>query len=475
MENIYCVEEFLNLLIEKDLIMNSDINEKNRRKIVTNITYNSKNVTNGSIFIATGRAFKEEYIAESINKGAVCIISEGDFSIPIGYGVKVRDINDSMAACSNMFFNEPWEKLDIIGVTGTKGKSTVTYFLKEILKEHNNGKKQAHFSGITNYYGDKEEKSKLTTPMAIDLYNYMAESVKNDIKQLVMEVSSQGLKYGRVAGITFDIGCFLNFGEDHISGVEHSDLEDYLKSKMILMKNSKCSVINMDDEVSQYMLDAAESSQVNEKIITFSLNNKAADIYGYDVKTTNNGLTFKVDTPRFKELEIVLSIKGEFNVMNALCAIGVCESLKITKDAMVEGLKKASVPGRMNIYTFGDSEKVAIVDYAHNLMSFRALFDFVEEEYPNREVAVVFGCTGMKAENRRYQVGRQVALFANKCFVTENQSGGEDPAKIFNEIVEGINSAGGTYEVIPNNNEAIKAAYYSIPYNGILLVTCGIT
>ncbi len=470
----YTLKDYLKMLGDERLIISADLPKTTLETEVTSVEYNSSKVEMGGIFFAKGRNFKKEYAQDSIKRGALVIIAEENFDVPNSHRIIVSDVEKAMALCGNMFYKRPWEHLDMIGITGTKGKSTVTYFVKQILEEWHNGSKQGHLSGISNYYGIEEVKSNLTTPISLDLFNYLDIAARSGLKQLVMEVSSQGIKYNRVAGVIYNIGCFLNLGLDHISPVEHPDVEDYLESKLKLMENSKCSIVNADSKEASRAIKAAESSGVNKKIITFSLKNKEAGIYGYDIRPTKDGYVFFVNTVGRRKLRFEIGLKGEFNISNALCAIAISEELGIHPKYIAAGLKKTRVPGRMEIKRNLTNDKIVIVDFAHNEMSFDALFDFVKKEYPNRELSVVFGCVGDKAEVRRFLVGKVVGRAADKCYITEHKSGREVPEKIFEEVAEGVKSVGGTYKIIFNNNEAIDTAYMSMDEGGVLLVACNI-
>ncbi len=384
-----------------------------------------------------GRNFKSRYLKEAINGGAKFIVSEKplkkELNSKIGK-ILVTDINSAMAIAGDMYYESPYKKINIIGITGTKGKSSTAFLTKFILDGEQAEDNVGITSSIKNYYGEEEEKANLTTPEAIDLSNYLHTSVKNNLEHFVMEVSSQGLKKGRLTGINFDIGCFLNFGEDHISEFEHPTLEDYYQSKKKLIIKSKCAIINIDIPQHKDIIREAIDSPYNEKIITFG-SSERADVYGYDLKETEKGIFFKVKTKDFNE-RIHLPIKGKFNFDNALCAIAIAVESGITKKQIKKGLENAKIEGRMEFHTINDKE--ILLDYAHNELSYRALKEFIESNYKGRVIYTVFGCAGERGKNRRKIAGNIIGSFSDKAYIVSHKPGNEDPKVICEQISEGF-------------------------------------
>lgn len=462
----YKLSDYYNLLKENNLIKDSSLKND---PLISNISYNSKEVTENTLFICKGSHFKEEYLSAAINQGAVCYIAEEIHTKDCSY-ITVNDLRKSIALITNMFFEDIWQKIKITGITGTKGKSTTAYFIKYILDEYLTAQKKslsAIISSIDTYDGVSNTESRLTTPEPIELHRHFKNAVDSNIEYLTMEVSSQALKYHRVTGITYDVGCFLNIGEDHISDIEHPNFEDYFTSKLKLFSQSRFACVCLDSLFSERVLEAASTC---EKVITFSTSDKSADVYAYDIKKKGNDTSFMVRMPGY-EGEFILTIPGLFNVQNALAAISVCYLYGIPVKYMYVGLMKARSSGRMEVYSNSDSSVIVIVDYAHNKMSFETLFDSVKKEFPGRKISIVFGCPGKKAIGRRHDLGVTAGKFADKVYITEEDFGEEPLMNICRDIAGYVESQNCPYEIIPDRGDAIKKAISDCTEKSIILVT----
>lgn len=436
---------------------------------ISHVSYDSNDVRENTLFICKGMHFREEYLLSAIEKGAVCYVSEKEYNVECDC-IIVSDIRSAIAILANFYYGEAWRNLKTIGITGTKGKSTTAYFVKYILDEHlkTMGKgESAIISSIDTYDGVERFESHLTTPEPLELHKHFKNACDSNIEYLTMEVSSQALKYERVGGVTFDIGCFLNIGDDHISDIEHKDADDYFYSKMKIFEHCKTACINLDSARISEVLECAKKA---EKVITFSRNEKHADIYAYNIKKIGNDTVFTVRTPKF-ESDFTLTIPGLFNVENALCAIAVCYSLGISQNSMYVGLMKARSSGRMEIYTNSDNKIVVIVDYAHNRMSFENLFDSVKKEFPNRRIVSIFGCPGYKALMRRKDLGEVAGANCDKVFITEEDCGEEPLLDICNEIAQHVKSKNCPYEIIENRGDAIRSAIFECDSETVILLT----
>ncbi len=288
------------------------------------------------------------------------------------------------------------------------------------------------------------------------------------IPYLTMEVSSQALKYHRTLCTRFAAACFLNIGLDHISPIEHPDFEDYFSSKLRIFAQAEVGCVNLDCEHAGRVLAAAQAG--SRQVITFSQKDPEADIYASQVRKRGNDILFRVRSRRFSR-EFRLTMPGLFNVENALAAIAVCEGLNIPERAVYVGLMKARVPGRMEVYTNADSHIVAIVDYAHNRMSFETLFRSVQTEYPGRRVVTVFGCPGKKALDRRRDLGEISGRCSDLVVLTEEDSGEEDTLSICREIASYVEAQGCDYSIEPNRGEAIRQAVLGCREPSVLLIT----
>ena len=339
--------------------------------------------------------------------------------------------------------------------------------IQEYLAEQG-GPESGIISSIDTYDGSERFESHLTTPEPLDLQRHFAHAVAAGIPYLTMEVSSQALKYHRTLCTRFAAACFLNIGLDHISPIEHPDFEDYFSSKLRIFAQAEVGCVNLDCEHAGRVLAAAQAG--SRQVITFSQKDPEADIYASQVRKRGNDILFRVRSRRFSR-EFRLTMPGLFNVENALAAIAVCEGLNIPERAVYVGLMKARVPGRMEVYTNADSHIVAIVDYAHNRMSFETLFRSVQTEYPGRRVVTVFGCPGKKALDRRRDLGEISGRCSDLVVLTEEDSGEEDTLSICREIASYVEAQGCDYSIEPNRGEAIRQAVLGCREPSVLLIT----
>lgn len=460
------LKDYLNLFSKHSLRVSSFADENAQVKYVS---CDSQDIKDGTLFICKGAHFKEQYLKDALQKGAFCYISEKKYDVGAP-AVIVSDVRTAMYLSADFFYESAWKKLNLVGITGTKGKSTTAYFIKyifdEYLKAQNKGE-SAICSSIDTYDGVVKEESHLTTPEPLELHRHFDNAVKSGLEYFTMEVSSQALKYGRTAGVEFTVGCYLNIGIDHISSVEHPDFEDYFQSKMKIFSQCKTAVVNMDSDRSGEVLRYAENAP---ELITFSTRNENADIYGYNIRKDGSDTVFSVRTKDF-DRDFTLTIPGLFNVENALCAIAVCMRFGIPEKYISIGLMKARSSGRMEVYENGDKSVTAIVDYAHNRMSFENLFASVKKEYPGRHIAVVFGCPGNKALIRRKDLGEISGQNADMTYITEEDPGEESLDKISAEIAQYVAEAGGRYEIINDRGEAIKKAVNDCTGKSVILIT----
>ena len=280
-----------------------------------------------------------------------------------------------------------------------------------------------------------------------------------------MEVSSQALKYDRTYGIDFNVGVFLNISEDHISSVEHSDFEDYFSSKLKIFKNTKIACINLDSDFSDRILSTAE--QYCKKVITFSTKNGNATVYAKNIIKVGNSTKFEVVIAG-RQREYILNMPGIFNVENALAAISVAYSLNVDERFIYSGLKMAKAEGRMEIYSSKDDSVIALVDYAHNKLSFEKVFESVKQEYKSRKIVSVFGCPGNKALNRRVDLPTVADSYSDKIYLTADDPGNERVEDICKSMSYNIKNT--PYEIIEDRGEAIKKAIEEAGKDSIVLV-----
>ncbi len=471
-QTLHSLDGYLKLLEDHNLVIGSCIAEADKSRLISYISFNSKDIEKDTLFVCKGSHFSVDYLKAAIKKGAICYISEREYDLDKDGSVScilVNDIRKTMALIADYFYNQIWKDIKIIGITGTKGKSTTAYFMKFILDEYLKDKKKpasAIISGIDNYDGVVNEESHLTTPEAMELHRHFSNAVKSGIEYLSMEVSSQALKYDRTLGVTFDVGCFLNIGEDHISDVEHSSFDDYLESKLRLFAQCRNACVNINSDQIERVLEASKACP---NVVTFGLDERA-DVYGYNIVKSGKNISFSVRTKDFSR-DFKITMAGLFNVQNALAAIAISQCLGIPISYVAAGLRKARVSGRMEVYTGKNRKVQVIVDYAHNKMSFETLFQSTMKEYPNKKITIVFGCPGKKAFGRRKELGEIAGKYSDQVYITEEDAGEEPVLKICEEIAQHVEKQECSYAIIPDREEAIREAIANADDNTVVLIT----
>ena len=462
---IHTLNQFEALLESKDNLVCKCGNDCK----IEHLSYDNRELQNNTLFFCKGSSFKKEYLTSSLDKGVCAYVSETKFEdvdIPC---LIVKDIRKAMSACAVFHYDNPAAKMTAVGLTGTKGKTTVAYFIKACLDlylEAQKKQRSALISTVATFVGNEKIPSRITTPEAIELQRKLAYAYEKNTEYLTMEVSSQGLKYGRVEGITYDIGCFLNIGYDHISSVEHPDFEDYFVSKMKIFDIAKTGVLNDDcdrcGEIKAY---------INGRIpyLTYSTKNKNADVYGYGIKKDGDYITFSVKTKEFNRI-FKLSVPGLFNVENALCAIAVLSIIGIPYEYMYNGILNTAVEGRMELHRSHDNVYNAIVDFAHNTMSYEALAKSAKKEFPGKKIVFIFGCPGGKAINRRHDLGDTAGRYSDFVYITEDDTANESFESISSQIAKYVEATGCPYKIIEDRETAIRTALDEMGKESVLLI-----
>ncbi|HHV42922.1 MAG TPA: UDP-N-acetylmuramoyl-L-alanyl-D-glutamate--2,6-diaminopimelate ligase [Clostridiaceae bacterium] len=436
---------------------------------ITGLSYDSRIVKPGSLFVCKGAAFKENYLVQARDKGAIAYIAERAYPVDLPH-ILVSDVREAMPILAQRYYNHPEKDIDIIGITGTKGKSTTLYMLREMLnlwQEESGLPAVAFVSTIETYDGVAKFESHLTTPEAMDLYRYLHNARSQGIKYLVMEVSSQGLKYNRMDGIRLAVAAFLNLSEDHISPIEHPDYEDYLAAKLRIFKLTDKSVLNLN--IREIERIAAAARLENNRIRYYSSYNKKADIFSADIRRVDPGYVFKVKLAEYI-FPFRINMPGRFNVDNALAAISIANWLRCPVEFMQKGVENAYVPGRMELFTTLDRKIIVLVDYAHNKLSFQELFATVRDDFPDHKHIAIFGCPGAKGISRRQDLGTVAGASADYIYLTEEDPRFEKVEDISKEIGHFIETAGGRYTIIPDRKEAIKTAFQNAEDKTLLLI-----
>lgn len=453
-------------------------------RTVEYITYDSRQCRPGTVFVCKGVSFKAAYLDKAFENGAFCYVSEVEY--PGGRpALIVKDVRFAMALLANMFFCTEDRSFKLIGLTGTKGKSTTLYFMKSIMDRYYasiGSKKPGYISTIDTYDGKDEFESHLTTPEALVLHEHFANAQEAGLPVFMMEVSSQGLKYDRVYGVKYDLGAFLNYGIDHVGDGEHTDEEDYIQSKLKFFDCCKKVYINLDTERIEDIIRAARISEC--EAVPYSVSGRAVQVDVDDYPTVcmpeytacnirkEEGYTwFTVKRGDEEVITACFSIPGSFNVENAMIACLLCLDAGIPKEAITEGLKDARVKGRMELFESSKKDVVVVSDYAHNILSFDRLFSAVKEDYPGWRVEALFGCPGGKGLSRRQELPGAVAKYADFVWVTEEDPGLESAADISAELEKNLAKHGCPCTVILDREEAVKTAILGAAPKTVIVMT----
>ena len=427
-------------------------------KEVRQIQNDSRKVETGDMFIAIKGFVSDghKYIGDVIKKGATAImIQEGcvdlkSLQIPQDTTLIILpDTRRGLAIVSTNFYGNPSSKFKLIGVTGTKGKTTTTFMIKEILERA--GKKVGLLGTIATYInGRRLSDSDRTTPESIEIQKMFKKMLDEGVEYVVMEVSSQSLKLHRVDGCQFNLCLFTNLSEDHISEKEHPDMKDYFESKMKLFEMCKTGIVNIDD------LYGTKIPKLfpDNNITTYGIDN-SANLLAKDITITNSYVDFRVRLSNRNE-RVKVGIPGRFSVYNSLAAISVAQKFGIDSEVIKEALLEVRVPGRSELVD-NKLELPIMIDYAHSPESLQNILLAVKS-YTRGKVISVFGCGGDRDTGKRPIMGEISGKIADFTFVTSDNPRTEKPESIIKQIEEGIKKTKGKYKVVVDRTEAIEEA-----------------
>ena len=424
---------------------------------IKGIESNSNNVKEGYLFVAI-KGFSvdgHKYINSAIENGATAVIIEEGcdtktFSIPENVSIiMAKDTREALAKISANFYGNPSKKFKLIGVTGTKGKTTTTFMIKEILEKA--GKKVGLIGTIATYINGKKIKdSDRTTPESLELQQIFSQMVEEGVEVVVMEVSSQSLKLHRVDGCEFDYVVFTNFSEDHISEKEHPDMEDYFNSKMKLFQMCENGIVNIDDLYGNKIPKLFPESN----ILTYGIDNPA-NVLAKDITITNALVDFKVKLTDRNE-RVKTDIPGRFSVYNSLAAICIAQKFEVEPEVIKEALETVKVPGRSELVE-NKRELTIMIDYAHSPESLQNILQAVKS-YTRGRLISVFGCGGDRDSGKRPIMGEISGKIADFTFITSDNPRTENPEKIVEQIEQGMKKTNGKYKIVVDRVEAIKEA-----------------
>jgi UDP-N-acetylmuramoyl-L-alanyl-D-glutamate--2,6-diaminopimelate ligase len=434
---------------------------------IADVTHDSRRCGPGSLFVAIRglAADGNRFVEAARKKGAVAVCSE-EPSSGEGTWVRVADARIALATLSAAILGDPARSLELVGVTGTNGKTTTTYLLDSALRAAGEA---AGLVGTVEYrVGNRVAEAVRTTPESSDLQALLRDMVDAGCRRAVLEVSSHSLALHRVHGLEFQVAVFTNLTRDHLD--YHGDMDAYFAAKRLLftdhLRADGCAVLNLDDERAPELAGASRG-----RVWTFSLERPGADILAEDVRLSLEGTRFRARTP-VGVLEVETPLLGLFNVQNALAALGAGLALGLPPDAVQRGIAALTgVPGRMERVVAGQDFTV-LVDYAHTDDALKNLLETVRGLQPRR-VITVFGCGGDRDRTKRPLMGAVAARLSDVVVLTSDNPRSEPPEAILEEIRRGIPPARAADTlVVPDRREAISRAL-EMGREGVVVVIAG--
>ena len=434
-------------------------------KEITSVEFDSRKVVSGSLFVCvTGFTVDgHSFALKAARQGASSIVidtnrqaltDEEINEICQQFDITVVEIENTHKHLSDLcanFYDHPEKKLAVFGITGTKGKTTTAFMLREILEK--SGRDTGLIGTVCNIIAGEKIHAAHTTPESKDLYEMMGNLVAGGSKALVMEVSSQGLKLDRVRGIRYKTAAFTNLYEDHIAPNEHPDMEDYISCKLRIFDNCDTGILNVDcsvaDRVTQYCKGRVD-------LITYGIDGDS-DFVARDLRPERRGhvtgTVFELVSEYYKG-DIFVALPGKFNVYNALCAIVTAYKEGIDIEAVKSALETISVPGRMQPIENNFGVNI-LVDYAHNAAALESVLNTLKE-YTEGRIITVFGCGGNRSRTRRFEMGEVSGNLSDYTIITSDNPRNEEPDAIIADIVTGISKTEGEYEIESDRSKAIR-------------------
>ena len=428
---------------------------------ISDIKNDSRKVQRGDLFfcISGYETDGHKYAKSAVEKGASCIVvTQLQEDIPGVTQALVYDDRQAMAEIAANFYDHPADKMKMVGITGTNGKTTTTYMIKSIAEKA--GYKVGLIGTIKNMIGDEEIHTERTTPESLELQKLLKEMYDKGCDMVVMEVSSHSLCLARTHTINFDVGMFSNLTQDHLDF--HKTWENYVAAKQKLFEQSDISIINADDDCAAHMMGAAKA-----EVVTYGIQSMA-DITAKDIEMIP---AYTKYTARVydNEYEITVNIPGAFSVYNSLCALSAAHALGIDKHYIIEGLRSIKgVDGRFqSLPTNGDYH--IILDYAHTPDSLLNALETIKE-FAKGRIVTVFGCGGNRDKGKRPQMAKIAADYSDFTIVTSDNPRFEVPSDIIDDIIAGIPEDYKDYIRIENRRDAIKYAIEHAKKDDIILL-----
>lgn len=455
-------------MILKSLLngLDYEVIKGNEESKIQDIRYDNRKIEQGDIFVCI-KGFKVDghsFIGDAVKRGAKVIIVQEDVSVSEDITIiKVKDTRKALALMSSNYFGNPKDKLKIIGITGTNGKTTSAFMIKSILEKA--GCKTGLIGTIANYIGNKKVDAVRTTPESYELHELFKNMVEAGVEYCVMEVSSHSLDLDRVYGVQFVEGIFTNLTRDHLDF--HKTFENYYNAKFKLFERSNHSIINLDDPYGANIVDDIEKRGVKTKVSTFSVE-KDSDFKAFEIKSHSNGSEFKVKLGKIEEFSI--NIPGEYNIYNSLGCIICAYNLNIPMEKIEEGLSDIVIPGRCELVAKEKNLPYSIIiDYAHTPDGLENILSTVKAFTKNRMISV-FGCGGDRDKVKRPQMGEIGCKLSDVAIITSDNPRSEEPMDIINDIVKPLKYD--NFEIEVNRKEAIRKAM-NMALEGDVIVIAG--
>lgn len=430
---------------------------------ISKICIDSKEACDNSLFVCLVgvNADGHNFLETAYNQGCRNFLVEREINFKDANVFKVDNTREALSIVAQNFYNHPADKLTTIAITGTKGKTTTASMIKHMIESSE--KKCGLIGTLGVFTHNKFYKTMNTTPESIDIQKYFSEMVDEGCEYVVMEVSSQALKVGRVNDMIFDYGIFTNLSCDHIGKNEHKDYDEYKRCKAKLFEMCKVGILNKDDLEFKEMIKNSKC-----EVITYGIENDAFyKVSNYELLNDDGkiGMKFKINGQSYE-----VCMPGKFSIYNSLAAISLAKELKITDDIIKMSLKDFRVKGRCELINISNNFSL-LIDYAHEAMSLESLLLTIKEYKPKR-IVTLFGCGGNRSKLRRYEMGEISGSYSDLTIITEDNSRFENVLDIINDIKKGISKTKGKYISIPNRRDAIKFAIENAQ-DGDIILLCG--
>ncbi len=433
---------------------------------IRDIVYDSRKAAEGTLFCALCGAYADghTFAQKAYDNGCRVFALEHTVALPDDAQQLIfKDTRAALAALSCNFFSHPSKELAVVGITGTKGKTTVTNMLRSVFDGC--GILSGVIGTIGAFWGEREEKTVNTTPESYEIQRLLRKMADDGCKAVFIEISSLGLKQHRSDGIEFDTAVFTNLSPDHIGGTEHESFEEYEYWKKQLFRQCKRAVLNADDAFC-----AEFKNELTCPVVTFSMENNKADFSADNItfiRTNKLSMGFTLTHDDMQD-RCTVGMPGIFSVYNALTAIAVASGLGIDKQTVFTALENACVKGRMQpVAVDGDFD--ILIDYAHNGLSFKSVIETVKAYNPNRMIAL-YGCVGGRAQVRRQEMGLISGALCDLSVISTDDPQYEDPAVIAEEVAGFVRQAGGEYIIIVDRAEAIRYCLDNAQSGDIILL-----